>query len=62
MKFNTGKYEGYSRKSTSCVRMLAHEVRGGSLAVEVEPSCLYSVTCCHLATDGSRRAVQQNGI
>jgi len=29
----------------------------GGLAVEVEPSCQHSVTCCCCATDGSRGAV-----
>ena len=34
----------------------------GGMAVEVEPSHQYSITfCCHI-TDGSRRAVWQNGV
>ena len=41
---------------------ITSEVDGGSMAVEVEPSCQYSITffCC--ATNGSRGAVWQNGL
>ena len=35
---------------------------GSSMAVEVEPSHQYSITCCCRVTDGSRGAVWQNGI
>ena len=38
------------------------EVDVGSTAVEVEPSHHYSITCCCHMTDGSRRAVWQNGV
>ena len=45
--------------------MLAHKVReadAGSMAVEVEPSHQYSISCCCHVTDGSRGAAWQNGI
>jgi len=34
----------------------------GSMAVEIEPSCQYSIMFCCGATDGSKGAVWQNGI
>ena len=37
------------------------EVDVGEMAVEVEPSHQYPVTCCCCATDGSRGAIWQNG-
>ena len=40
----------------------ASEVNIGGMAVEVEPSCQYAFPCCRHVTDGSRRAVCQNGI
>ena len=38
------------------------DVDVGGIAVEVEPSCQYSITFCCCVTDGSRGAVQQNGV
>jgi len=38
------------------------DVDVGGIAVEVEPSCQYSFTFCCCVTDGSRGAVQQNGV
>ena len=38
------------------------EVDVGDMAVTVERSHQYSVTCCCCATDGSRGAVWQNGV
>jgi len=37
-------------------------VNGGNMAVDVEPSCQYSITCWCCAIDGSRGAIWQNGI
>ena len=34
----------------------------GGMAVEVEPSCQYSITLCCCVTDGSRGAVWRNGV
>ena len=41
---------------------LTSEEDGGGTAVEAEASSWYPVTCCCSVTDGSRGAVQQNGI
>ena len=41
---------------------MTSEVVVGGMAIEVEPSHKYSVTCCCHVTDGSRGAVWQNGI
>ena len=38
------------------------EVNTGGMAVKVEPTHQYSITCCCRVTDGSREAVWQNGI
>jgi len=32
------------------------EADGGGMAIEVEPSHQYSVTCCYCVADGSRGA------
>ena len=45
----------------SCWLMLS-EVNVSGMAEEVEPSCQYSVTFCCCMTDGSRRAVWQDGV
>ena len=34
----------------------------GGMAVEVEPSCLYSITCCCCVTDGSSGTAWQNDV
>ena len=38
------------------------EVNVGGMAVEVEPSHQYPITCCCYVTDGSRGAIWQKGI
>ena len=38
------------------------EADGGGMAVKVEASCQYSVTCCCHESDGSRGAVWQNDL
>jgi len=38
------------------------QVNVGGMAVEVEHSHQHSITCCCHVTDGSRKAVGQNGI
>lgn len=57
-------YEDYSKSNASYYTMLALVFRGGccGMAVEVETSRWYPVTCCYSETDDSRRAVRHNGI
>jgi len=42
--------------------LMSSEADAGGMAVEVEPAQQYPTTCCCHETDGSRRAVRQNGI
>lgn len=42
--------------------MLAHDVRGGATAVEVEPSYPYPITYCCPVTDGSRGHSDKMGV
>ena len=41
---------------------MVSEVDVGGMALEVEPSHQYPITCCCHATDGSRGAVWHNGV
>ena len=52
-------YKGHPESNASYFIMLptASEVDVGGVAVEVEPFCQYSVTCCCCVTDGSKGAV-----
>ena len=57
-------YKGCSKSSASYFIMLVRtsELDTRATAVEVEPSHQYCITRCCCVTDGSRRAVWQNGI